>query len=216
MRFLQRALELDPHKRFDDAQRMSAAFARLLARSQVLATARRRRRRTAKSPTDWAQLRQREVLRHDRTALQLHDECGRCKGPISEAMFACPWCGNARPRHRGETRHPARCGRCGRGRKLDWRFCAYCYGAGFARVAPRQYSDRTYTERCGNPSCERKLLMPWSRYCPWCHRKVKQRWKVPGSKHRCSRCGWGVHRDLWHFCPWCGKKIKWDEWDREA
>ena len=82
--------------------------------------------------------------------LQLHGECGRCKGPIAESMQACPWCGHALARWRDETRHAERCTRCGRGRKPDWRYCAWCYGPAFRRVSARRYSDRTYTERCAN------------------------------------------------------------------
>ena len=126
---------------------------------------------------------------------------------MSEGMVACPWCGTDHARFRGETRHPARCSRCGRGRKPDWRFCPWCYGPGFKRVSEREYSDRAYTERCRNPGCERKLLMPFMRYCPWCRRKPRQRWKIPGVKHHCERCGSGVHPDYWSSCPWCAKTL---------
>jgi hypothetical protein len=205
--FLRRALELEPRKRFANGQKMESAFVRLEQRGQVLAAARRRRKRRSAAAPDWAKLRQLQFLRLYRTPLQLRSECGRCKGPISEAMIACPWCGNSPARYRGETRHPQRCSRCGRGRKPDWRFCAYCYGPGFARVSERSYSDRAYStsDRCGNSGCERRVLMPFMQYCPWCRRKVRQRWKIPGSKHRCSRCGWGVHPDFWSHCPWCAR-----------
>jgi len=204
--FLRRALELDPHKRFRDAQQMESAFLRLQQRGQVLPAARKPRRKAPAAP-DWNRLRQRQFLRLYKTPLQLHTECGRCRGPISEAMTTCPWCSNSPARYRGETRHTHRCTRCGRGRKPDWRYCAWCHGPGFARVSERSYSDRAYSpsRRCGNPSCERRLLMPFMRYCPWCKRKVRQRWKIPGTKHKCGRCGWGVHPDFWSHCPWCGK-----------
>jgi hypothetical protein len=45
--------------------------------------------------------------------------------------------------------------------------------------------------------------MPFMRYCPWCHRKVKRKWKIAGSAHKCPKCGWGVLRDYWKYCPWC-------------
>ena len=204
---LRRALALDPHKRFADAQQMVAAFERLRGRQQVLAAApKARRRRRAPAPPDWARLRQQQFVRAYGKALSLHGECGRCKGPISEAMQSCPWCGKGLARWRGETRHAERCTRCGRGRKPDWRYCAWCYGPAFRRVSTRRYADRSYTERCANAACERRVLMPWARYCPWCRRRPRQRWKVPGSEHRCTRCGWGVHREFWGFCPWCGKE----------
>jgi len=204
---LRRSLALDPHRRFADAQQMAAAFERLRGRQQVLAAApKSRRRRRAAEPPDWGLLRRRQFVRAYGKALALHGECGRCKGPVSEAMQSCPWCGHGLARWRGETRHPERCTRCGRGRKPDWRYCAWCYGPAFRRVSARRYGDRSYTEKCANPGCERRTLMPWARYCPWCRRRPRQRWKVPGSEHRCARCGWGVHRDFWGFCPWCGKE----------
>jgi hypothetical protein len=108
--------------------------------------------------------------------------------------------------HRGETRHPARCPRCRRGRKLDWRFCAWCYGPAFRQVATRAYSDRAYAARCANPDCPRRDLLPFSRYCPWCQRKVRRPWKLGEAKHRCPRCRWGVLPEYWSFCPWCAKR----------
>ena len=44
-----------------------------------------------------------------------------------------------------------------------------------------EYSDRRYTARCPNRKCDRKKLMPFMRYCPWCHTKVRQKWKIEGS-----------------------------------
>lgn len=205
--FLRRALALDPHKRFSSAQQMSVAFERLRARGRVLApTGPRRRRPRRRTPPDWVRLRQRQFVRIYGKALQLHGHCGRCKGPIGEAMSACPWCGNALARWREETRHAERCSRCGRGRKPDWRYCPWCYGPAFKRISARRYADRSYTDRCSNPDCERRVLMPWARYCPWCRRRPRQRWKLAGTEHRCGRCGWGVHRDFWGWCAWCGKE----------
>ena len=205
--FLRRALALDTHKRFGNAQQMAAAFERLRGRSQVLAIPGAKRRvRRVQAPPDWGRLRQRQFLRVYRTKLQLHGECGRCRGPIAESMQTCPWCGHGLARWRDETRHPERCTRCGRGRKPDWRYCPWCYGPAFRRVSARRHSDRSYTERCANRGCARRVLMPWARYCPWCRRRPRQRWKLPGSDARCARCGWGVHPDFWAFCPWCGKE----------
>jgi hypothetical protein len=53
----------------------------------------------------------------------------------------------------------------------------------------------------------RKVLMPFMRYCPWCRRKVRRRWKVPGSSETCDSCGWGVLKAFWDYCPWCGKAL---------
>ena len=44
------------------------------------------------------------------------------------------------------------------------------------------------------------------KYCPWCRRLVKKKWPIPGSRHKCSGCGWGILPAFWSVCPWCGKK----------
>jgi hypothetical protein len=204
--FLRRAISLDQSKRFQNAGQVLAAFQRLWTRNRILSAAARRRRRTQQRGRDWKTVRQRQFVRAYRGALALRGSCRRCGGPTSERMQACPWCGASRSNHRGETRYPARCPRCGRGRKLDWRFCPWCYGPAFRRVSSREYTDRAYTGRCGNSRCSRKLLMPFMRYCPWCHRKVQRPWRIADSKHRCGRCGWGVLPDYWSFCAWCGKQ----------
>ena len=49
--------------------------------------------------------------------------------------------------------------------------------------------------------------MPFMRYCPWCHTKVRQAWKIAGSTDTCSKCGWGVVRDFWTHCPWCAAAL---------
>ena len=70
-----------------------------------------------------------------------------------------------------------------------------------------QYTDRRYVGRCRNAKCDRKDLMPFMRYCPWCHTKVRQAWKIAGSKDTCRKCGWGVLRDFWTHCPWCAAAL---------
>jgi hypothetical protein len=49
--------------------------------------------------------------------------------------------------------------------------------------------------------------MPFMRYCPWCHTKVRQAWKIAGSKEKCNKCNWGVVRDFWAHCPWCASGL---------
>ncbi|MHC4953166.1 MAG: protein kinase domain-containing protein [Planctomycetota bacterium] len=201
--FLRRALQVDHRKRYRDAEQMLVAFRRALKPVRN----RRRAKTGDNNKSDWRRVRQREFAKQHRAALRLDARCSRCAGPMSAEMQACPWCGKERRRHRGDVSFPACCGRCGRGRKLDWRFCAWCYGAGFKEVASREFSDRRYAARCTNHRCKRRLLMPYSRYCPWCRTKVRRDWKPPGATRRCSRCGWGVFREFWEFCPWCGASI---------
>ena len=118
-------------------------------------------------------------------------------------MF-CPWCGDSRERHDGGTQFPQCCPRCHRGMKLDWAYCPWCFGPGFEVQTTRHYSDRRYVARCTNEECERRLLMPFMRYCPWCRRKVRKHWPLPNTKDACPSCHWGLAKDFWSFCPWCG------------
>jgi serine/threonine protein kinase len=205
---LRRSLEMKPIRRFEDAGQMLAAYLR--AKPKVLRhSARRRRPKRVKTTTrrDWKEIRQQQFLRQFGKQLETHFKCGHCDAPMSEYMQACPWCSTGQKIFRGETEFPACCPRCLRGTKLDWHFCPWCYGRGFEDVAKREYGDRRYAARCKNANCERKDLMPFMRYCPWCHIKVRQPWKIPGSSDTCNKCGWGVVRDFWGHCPWCANEL---------
>ncbi|MCA9155316.1 MAG: serine/threonine protein kinase [Planctomycetales bacterium] len=205
--FMRRAIELEPRRRFADGGQMLRAFRRLRARALSVNQDTRRGSSGSSRTRDWKTIRRRQFMQQFGKALECTHRCHRCEGPVSEAMMACPWCGVDRGVHRGETRMPAHCPRCHRGMKLDWPYCAWCYGPGFHVGTRRQYSDVRYSGRCSNPSCERKLLMPFMRYCPWCHRKVRKKWMVPGSTDRCGNCGWGVVKAFWDHCPWCTKRL---------
>ena len=207
--FLRRCLELDHHKRFEDGTRMVAAFRRL--KPHVLRgtlTRRRRRSRAAAKRTDWKVLRTRGFLREYGAALQVRGTCSRCRGPVSETMQFCPWCGTKRRVAAEESRLRSRCPRCKRGMKTDWRFCPWCYGPAVNPDATPRHSDVRYKGRCRNPGCTGKDLMPFMRYCPWCRRKVQRAWKIEGSKDSCPRCRWGVLSDYWDLCPWCGRSLR--------
>jgi len=203
---LRRCLEVDARKRFEDAVRMEAAFLRL--KPKILRTSRRRQSPPANRQSDWRQLRRREFARRFGRKIEANHACSRCGGPIAEAMKACPWCGADRRIHRGSTSFPRSCPRCHRGLKLDWRFCPWCHGPSIGPASTRRYGDVRYTARCGNPNCERRELMPFMAYCPWCRRKVKQDWKIPASRDRCRRCHWGVIHEFWQWCPWCTRKLE--------
>jgi eukaryotic-like serine/threonine-protein kinase len=205
---LRRSLELKPSRRFEDGGQMLAAYLR--AKPKVLRhRAHGRRRKKAKTTTrrHWKEIRQQQFQREFGRVLETHYQCGRCDGPVSESMLSCPWCGTGRKVFHDETSFPACCPRCNRGTKLDWHFCPWCYGPGFDDVSSRQYDDRRYTAKCRNAKCDRKELMPFMRYCPWCHTKVRQAWKIPGSSETCNKCGWGVLRDFWSHCPWCAAEL---------
>jgi serine/threonine-protein kinase len=204
---IRKAMHIKPTRRYRDAEQMLADF-RSIKRKALRYSNKPRKNADGRRPArDWEQIKKRQFQRAYGKTLSCRHACHNCGGPLSEFMHACPWCGVCRKRHKAETSFPASCPRCGRGVKLDWRFCPWCYGPGFRDVANRAYSDRRYTGKCSNPKCTRKELMPFMRYCPWCHRKVRRKWEVPGSKERCPGCGWGVVKAFWTYCPWCGRPL---------
>jgi len=207
LEFFRKAISVDSRRRFADAAQMRAAFQRMRRASLARGSRRRRRRATDESGARWRQVRFREFQARFRAVLDTRFRCSKCHGPVSEPMQACPWCGTTRSKHRGETSMPARCPRCRRGRKLDWRFCAWCYGEGFREVADRYYSDVRYVARCGAAGCPDRRLMPFTRYCPWCRRKVRKAWTFQGTTARCPRCRCGVVSEFWEYCPWCARGI---------
>lgn len=202
---LRRALSVDPSQRFRDARQMLAEFRRI--KPLVLRQARSKRRTNGAATPDWRQVRWKQFQKRFRRVLDTKDTCPGCDGPVSEAMQGCPWCGKSLRVYRGETSFPARCPRCKRGRKLDWHYCAWCYGERYRKVSDRSYPDHRYTARCAGARCTRRELMPHMRYCPWCRTKVRQRWKIPGATSHCRACGWAVVGEFWEHCPWCVKPL---------
>jgi hypothetical protein len=212
--FLRRAMQVDPRRRHADAGDLLAAYMALKPRIKSFLSGRRRKqRRSLNHPrahenhhTDWRNIRRRQFLSRYRQLLALEHECLSCKAPTSQFMRYCPGCGRAQKRLRDQSSFPANCPSCGRGCKLDWRYCAHCYGPAFTDVADRSYSDRRYTHRCLHADC-RGRLMAFMHYCPWCHRKIQQRWRIVGLTDRCHKCGWGVLSDYWQRCPWCSARL---------
>lgn len=206
---LKKAIQIDPQKRYRNAIEMYAAFNRIQNRARRRRKTRKRagKRKAAKPSQAWKKLQWREFQRHFRSALGTRHECRRCDGPVAASMQACPWCGTDNPARGSDTRMPAICPRCERGVKSDWNFCAWCYGPGFEVETSRQFPDRRYDGRCANRRC-RQPLMPFMRYCPWCRSKVKKPWPLPGSKHKCPTCKWGIAKEFWNFCAWCRKPLR--------
>lgn len=203
---LRKSLELESRKRFRDATRMLAAFQRIKSPLRTAERLRRTRKRktTAK---DWQHMRRQQFLRQYGKSLAISTRCNYCDGPLSECMQACPWCGESQKKFHGTTSFPQSCPRCLRGVKSDWQYCGWCYGAGLETSSARQYNDRRYTGRCKNSRCQRRQLMPFMRYCPWCHIRVQHEWQIPGNAQKCIRCGWGILGAFWSYCPWCTKRI---------
>ena len=205
---IRKSLELDARKRYCDAGQMLAAYQRIKVPRARNGAAKHRANGRAIHRTDWKRVRFQEFQRRFGGPLQTRHTCGGCSGPVAESMSACPWCGRELHFRFDDTSFPAQCPRCHRGMKLDWHYCPWCYGAGFEPLTTRSYSDRRYEHRCDNPRCERKVLMPFMRYCPWCHRRVRRKWKIEGSKGTCKRCDWGVVPSFWSYCPWCASHLE--------
>jgi hypothetical protein len=202
--WLRRAIHVRPEERYKNAVSMHREFRRLRNGSG-------RRRAAGRlpkvNPQLWQTVLFRQFQRKYGKLLGTHHHCASCTGPVAETMQACPWCGTKSPARHAQTDYPSSCPRCHRGAKLDWRYCAWCYGPGFeVEAGTRRYSDRRYSAHCMNAKC-RGPLMPFMRYCPWCHSKVRRPWLLPSSKERCPSCKWGVDSDYWHYCPWCTKAI---------
>lgn len=206
---LRKAVDLEPKNRYASAAAMRSAWKRIGRKAATdPAGATGRRRHTAATTQNWRTVQRSEFRRRFGAQLETRLACERCDGPVSESMLWCPWCRDDRARLPDETRFPQACPRCRRGMKLDWRYCAWCYGPGFEVETNREYTDKRYRAKCAAAGCDRKLLMPWMRYCPWCHTKVRRKWKVEGVADRCKSCGWGVVGEFWSGCPWCGKSLR--------
>ena len=202
---LRKAIQLDPANRYRDAVQMMAAFDQL--QSHARRQKRSRVRGDRKVGTAWRRMQWREFQRQYRKVLDTRHQCRNCDGPVSESMRACPWCGFDNPARSSESSMPSSCPRCERGVKNDWDYCPWCYGPGFVEETTRRYPDKRYAARCSNKRC-RGQLMPFMRYCPWCRMKVRRPWKLEGSRHRCTACGWGIAREFWNYCAWCREPVK--------
>ncbi|MEX1363615.1 MAG: serine/threonine-protein kinase [Nannocystaceae bacterium] len=196
---LQRATLVDTRRRYRDATQMLTAYRRAMR-----AIVRRRNSKVdslaARTP-DWRSVRLRQLRRMLGRRLELTHECGSCRQPVDERMRVCPWCGTDPLTAVGETSFPEQCPRCERGIKLDWRYCAWCYGPKIGPQSNRRYTDRRYAAACG--SCGGKLI-PFSRYCPWCRVRVRVRFSLVKKARRCTRCEQPVLPGFWAHCPWCG------------
>ena len=202
---LQKAIQLDPKRRYRDAVQMQVAFG--TAQSNARKQKRARPANSARRGSSWRQMQWREFQRQFKQQLETRHSCRRCEGPASESMQCCPWFGFDNPARGSESRMPSSCPRCERGVKNDWDYCAWCYGPGFVEESSRTYPDKRYCARCDNQRC-RGPLMPFMRYCPWCRKKVRRAWKLKSHGHACKSCNWGIAREFWNYCAWCREPVK--------
>ena len=201
--FLEKMLQVDDRKRYVNAEGVRTAWRRI--RAKALRAPRKRRKTPA--TRGWKSTRFREFARTYSKIRPLR-HCPGCDGPVHESMRHCPWCDKDFKKLRIETRFPARCPRCERGVKLDWTYCAWCHGKAIGPVTEREYSDKDYEVGCRNASCERKEVLPFSRYCPWCRTKVKKAYPLKPRGKRCPHCSRGVAGEFWDHCAWCGKDLR--------
>jgi serine/threonine-protein kinase len=197
VRFMRKALAVDPDKRFANGEQMLNALQAAIPKSLRGATA----QRTAdKRQGDWVKMR-REVFvnRYGKSLGEFHG-CRRCGEPVSESMRICPWCGTVGNRFDSTTRLSHVCPDCHKGVLPEWRYCPWCYGAGFDSPSSVRTKGIGYQGTCRH--CKDRL-MRFMRYCPWCHRKVKEPWRVRSFPEMCGRCGWSVDSTFWNWCPWC-------------
>jgi serine/threonine protein kinase len=197
VKFLKRALSVDPATRFAHAKEMLIALQQAVPRSlraySLMKSADRKQ-------IHWRKMRRGSFINRYGKVMNVDFRCVDCGEPIAESMLACPWCGSERNRFDANSLFSHICPHCHKGVLPEWRFCPWCYGAGFASPS----SDRTrgvrYHARC--KYCDGKL-MRFMRYCPWCHRKVRRPWRIRPFPEVCDRCGWSVDSEFWNYCPWC-------------
>jgi serine/threonine-protein kinase len=205
---LRKAIQLDPADRYRNAIEMYAEFRKIRRRAEKRNGAvTKRKKKTRRNGAAWRAMQWREFQKQFKREIGTDHDCRRCGGPVAESMLGCPWCGVDHPSPRSATRMPAVCPRCERGVKTDWHYCAWCYGKGFEVETTRRFPDKRYGSRCSNQRC-REPLMPFMRYCPWCRIKVRKSWKIPGSKHKCPSCQWGIVAEFWNFCAWCSEPVE--------
>lgn len=203
---IRKAIKLDPADRYKNAVQMYAAFRKVKTKARSPRRRLQGAAKTRKRPS-WRRMQWREFQLHFKKSLDTRHDCRHCQGPVAESMQHCPWCGKDNPARHSDTQMPAACPRCERGVKTDWHYCAWCYGPGFEVETTRRFPDRRYTAKCSNSRCK-EPLMPFMRYCPWCHTKVRKPWKLEGSHQKCRSCRSGIAADFWNFCAWCREPVK--------
>lgn len=208
VRIVRKATQVNHRNRYHDAIEMLAAFERvqpvlrkfLQPRARPSTRQRRRRRLGA-----WRDLRFREFLRAFGKRLRLRFECPDCRGPISEHMACCPWCGLDSLSFAEVTEFDHYCARCERGLRDEWRFCPWCWGPGFPGADGLVRNDSRYETLC--EACEEPMIEGML-YCPWCHAKRSGPVEIEELADTCGHCGSSVITDFWSHCPWCAHALE--------
>jgi serine/threonine-protein kinase len=199
VRFMKKALDPAPEKRFANAKQMLAAM------EQALPKALHNKKTAAakKKTPDWRQLRRDSFTRRYQKVLSKLHACVDCGEPIAEPMQACPWCGSERNRFDDRSQLSHICHHCHRGVAPDWHYCPWCYSPGFIPQEPNGIRPdyKTKCDHCGGK------MTNFMKYCPWCRRKPKHAWHLPPFAEVCNACGNSVDTNFWIVCPWCTAKL---------
>jgi len=201
VKFMKKALAVNPNARFANASEMLAAMRAAIPRAVQASGA---ASVPAQSAQDWRQLRREAFLKRYRKVLPDIFTCSACGEPISERMQICPWCGTTRNRYDDRTRFTHVCSRCRKGISPAWSYCPWCYGPGYLPQPDSNGPALSWHDNCRH--CGGKL-MRFMRYCPWCRRKVRKAWAAFPFPETCAACGWSVDSDYWNYCPWCTKRL---------
>jgi len=201
IKFMKKALSVDPEKRFEDGQQMLNALLQAAPKDlQKVADL----KSDNKTKLDWRRMRREAFVERYEKLFPSLIRCSTCGEPISEVMSICPWCGSSDNHFEYTTAFTHICPHCTKGILPEWRFCPWCYGAGFDSPSPHRSKAVRYYNRCRY--CGGKL-MRFMRYCPWCHRKLRRPWQLRPFPEMCGKCGWSVDSAFWTYCPWCGTTL---------
>ncbi len=201
VRFLKQALEVDPDRRFANAEKMRSVLLQAVPRNLKLTSV---LKFAGRKKLTWQKMRRGAFLKRYGKVVPVVFRCVNCGEPIAESMLLCPWCGSDRNRFDANTLFSHICTRCHRGVLPEWPFCPWCYGPGFSSPAAGRTPGVRYHARCKH--CNGKL-MRFMRYCPWCRRKVRRPWQVRPFPETCTGCGWSVDTTFWNYCPWCKQNL---------
>jgi len=197
LKFMRKSLSVDPARRFANAQEMLPALLEAIPKSMRNVPG---LKMEIKKKLDWRQTRRKTFVKRYGKVLSVIFRCVQCGEPLAESMAICPWCGSGRNRFDRHSQFSHICPRCHKGVLPEWRFCPWCYGAGFESPSLVHSTGVQYQARC--KYCGGKL-MRFMRYCPWCRRKVRRSWQVRPFPEICSRCNWSIDSEFWNYCPWC-------------
>ena len=201
VKFIKKAISVDPATRFADARQMLAAL--IQATPQKVAKSLKADKNKLQKQL-WKQVRRHAFLaRYSKVLTDLH-LCKDCGEPISESMLICPWCRSEKNQFSELTRFSHFCPRCKKGMSPEWHYCPWCYGPGFEPQPDDKKYTIKYQSNCEH--CHGKISR-FMRYCPWCHRKIKKPWRVYQFPEFCSKCGWSVDSNFWNSCPWCQQRL---------